>query len=184
VQKVDRITVEVPHDIPCVNPEQVLSITHPKLKTTMTAGSGIKRVFARSVTRSPRRQSRRSASPCQRRGEGGGTDRVELRKQALEEGAAGGMAATDNRSPVWRSRTDGATAYALYSNEGYKLAVVLTLLITLLVPTLVRSGSRAGLAGISTGATPSERVRFASWPERAPRRDLHAPRVPRRVMGR
>src|SRR5262245_33789035 len=68
VQKVDRITVELPHDIPGVNPEQVLSITHPKLKTTMTAGSGIKRVISRSVTRSPRRQSRRSASPCRRRG--------------------------------------------------------------------------------------------------------------------
>jgi predicted RND superfamily exporter protein len=42
VQKVDRITVELLHDIPGVNPEQVYSITHPKLKTTMTAGSGIK----------------------------------------------------------------------------------------------------------------------------------------------
>src|SRR4030095_11187488 len=42
VQKVDRITVELLHDIPGVNPEQVCSITHPKLKTTMTAGSGIK----------------------------------------------------------------------------------------------------------------------------------------------
>jgi hypothetical protein len=62
VQKVDRITVELPHDIPGVNPERVLSITHPKLKTTMTASSGIKRVFARSVTTSPRRKSRRSAS--------------------------------------------------------------------------------------------------------------------------
>jgi len=42
VQKVDRITVELLHDIPGVNPEQVLSIAHPKLKTAMTAGSGIK----------------------------------------------------------------------------------------------------------------------------------------------
>src|SRR5213593_1359590 len=42
VQKVDRITVALLHDIPGVNGEQVLSITHPKLKTTLTSGSGIK----------------------------------------------------------------------------------------------------------------------------------------------
>ena len=42
VQKVDRITLELLHDVPGVNGEQVISITHPKLKTTMTAGSGIK----------------------------------------------------------------------------------------------------------------------------------------------
>src|SRR5262245_23236125 len=42
VQKVDRITLALLHDIQGVNPEQVISITHPKLKTTMTAGSGIK----------------------------------------------------------------------------------------------------------------------------------------------
>jgi hypothetical protein len=44
IQKVDRITVELLHEIPGVNGEQVLSITHPKLKTTLTAGSGIKTV--------------------------------------------------------------------------------------------------------------------------------------------
>src|SRR5436190_311547 len=42
VQKVDRITVALLHDIPGVNGEQVFSITHPKIKTTLTAGSGIK----------------------------------------------------------------------------------------------------------------------------------------------
>jgi predicted RND superfamily exporter protein len=42
VQKVDRITLELLHDVPGVNGEQVMSITHPKLKTTLTAGSGIK----------------------------------------------------------------------------------------------------------------------------------------------
>ena len=42
VQKVDRITLDLLHDIPGVNGEQVISITHPKLKTTLTAGSGIK----------------------------------------------------------------------------------------------------------------------------------------------
>lgn len=42
IQKVDRITVALLHDIPGVNGEQVLSITHPKVKTTLTAGSGIK----------------------------------------------------------------------------------------------------------------------------------------------
>src|SRR4029078_755330 len=42
VQKVERITLALLHDIPGVNGEQVLSITHPKLKTTLTAGSGIK----------------------------------------------------------------------------------------------------------------------------------------------
>jgi uncharacterized protein len=42
IQKVERITLQLLHDIPGVNGEQVLSITHPKLKTTLTAGSGIK----------------------------------------------------------------------------------------------------------------------------------------------
>jgi predicted RND superfamily exporter protein len=42
VQKVDRITLDLLHDVPGVNGEQVLSITHPKLKTTLTSGSGIK----------------------------------------------------------------------------------------------------------------------------------------------
>jgi hypothetical protein len=42
IRKVDRMTLALLHDIPGVNGEQVLSITHPKLKTTLTAGSGIK----------------------------------------------------------------------------------------------------------------------------------------------
>src|SRR6185436_18638979 len=42
VQKIERITLELLHDVPGVNGEQVMSITHPKLKTTLTAGSGIK----------------------------------------------------------------------------------------------------------------------------------------------
>ena len=42
IQKVDRITLAFLHDIPGVNGEQVLSITHPKVKTTLTSGSGIK----------------------------------------------------------------------------------------------------------------------------------------------
>src|SRR5438876_4773671 len=42
VQKVDRITLALLHDLPGVNGEQVLSITHPTVKTTLTAGSGIK----------------------------------------------------------------------------------------------------------------------------------------------
>ena len=42
VQKVDRITLELLHNIAGVNGEQVISITHPKLKTTLTSGSGIK----------------------------------------------------------------------------------------------------------------------------------------------
>src|SRR5262245_16684110 len=42
VQKIDRITLALLHDIPGVNGDQVLSITHPKVKTTLTAGSGIK----------------------------------------------------------------------------------------------------------------------------------------------
>src|SRR5438132_2497058 len=42
VQKVERITLALLHDIPGVNGEQVLSITHPKIKTTLTSGSGIK----------------------------------------------------------------------------------------------------------------------------------------------
>jgi len=42
IQKVDDITLALLHDVPGVNGEQVLSITHPKVKTTLTAGSGIK----------------------------------------------------------------------------------------------------------------------------------------------
>jgi predicted RND superfamily exporter protein len=42
VQKVDRITLDLLHNVPGVNGEQVISITHPKLKTTLTSGSGIK----------------------------------------------------------------------------------------------------------------------------------------------
>jgi predicted RND superfamily exporter protein len=42
IHKVDRITLAFLHDIPGVNPEQVISITHPKVKTALTAGSGIK----------------------------------------------------------------------------------------------------------------------------------------------
>ncbi len=40
--KVDRITLAMLHDVPGVNGEQVISLTHPKLKTALTAGSGIK----------------------------------------------------------------------------------------------------------------------------------------------
>jgi predicted RND superfamily exporter protein len=42
IHKVDRITLAFLHEIPGVNPEQVISITHPKVKTALTAGSGIK----------------------------------------------------------------------------------------------------------------------------------------------
>lgn len=42
IRKVDRITLALLHDVPGVNGEQVISITHPKLKTTLTSGSGIK----------------------------------------------------------------------------------------------------------------------------------------------
>jgi len=42
IAKVDRITVDLLHNVPGVNGEQVLSVTHPKLKTTLTSGSGIK----------------------------------------------------------------------------------------------------------------------------------------------
>ncbi|MCK6555643.1 MMPL family transporter [Candidatus Binatia bacterium] len=42
VETVDRITLDLLQQVPGVNPEQVISITHPKLKTTLTSGSGIK----------------------------------------------------------------------------------------------------------------------------------------------
>jgi predicted RND superfamily exporter protein len=42
IEKVDRITVDLLKNVPGVNGDQVLSITHPKLKTTLTSGSGIK----------------------------------------------------------------------------------------------------------------------------------------------
>ena len=41
IEKVDRITLDLLHEIPGVNGEQVMSITHPKLKTVVSAGSGI-----------------------------------------------------------------------------------------------------------------------------------------------
>jgi hypothetical protein len=42
IRKVDRITVDLLRNVPGVNGEQVMSITHPKLKTTLTSGTGIK----------------------------------------------------------------------------------------------------------------------------------------------
>jgi len=42
IQKVDRITLDLLHNVPGVNGDQVMSLTHPKLKTTLTSGSGIK----------------------------------------------------------------------------------------------------------------------------------------------
>src|SRR4030095_5870438 len=42
VQKVERITLDLLHEVPGAHGEQVMSITHPKLKTTLTSGSGIK----------------------------------------------------------------------------------------------------------------------------------------------
>ncbi len=44
IQKVDRITVDLLQKVPGVNGEQVMSITHPKLKTTIATGVGIKTV--------------------------------------------------------------------------------------------------------------------------------------------
>ncbi len=44
IHKVDRITIDLLHNVPGVNGEQVMSITHPKLKTTMTTGAGLKTV--------------------------------------------------------------------------------------------------------------------------------------------
>lgn len=42
IRIVDDLTVALLTNIPGVNGEQVISITHPKLKTTLTSGSGIK----------------------------------------------------------------------------------------------------------------------------------------------
>ena len=44
IKVVDRITVELLHNVPGVNGEQVMSITHPKIKTTLTTGAGLKTV--------------------------------------------------------------------------------------------------------------------------------------------
>ncbi len=44
IKKVDRITVDLLQKVPGVNGEQVISITHPKLKTTIATGAGIKTV--------------------------------------------------------------------------------------------------------------------------------------------
>jgi hypothetical protein len=42
IEKVNRITLDLLHNVPGVNGEQVISLTHPKLKTALTSGSGIK----------------------------------------------------------------------------------------------------------------------------------------------
>jgi len=42
IAKVHRITLGLLHEVPGVNGDQVISITHPKLKTTLTSGTGIK----------------------------------------------------------------------------------------------------------------------------------------------
>jgi len=55
IEKVDRLTVDLLRNIPGVNGEQVISITHPKLKTTLTSGSGIK-VVPLTYPRLPRDQ--------------------------------------------------------------------------------------------------------------------------------
>ena len=44
IKIVDRITIDLLREVPGVNGEQVLSITHPKIKTTLTTGSGLKTV--------------------------------------------------------------------------------------------------------------------------------------------
>ncbi|HSQ01196.1 MAG TPA: MMPL family transporter [Candidatus Dormibacteraeota bacterium] len=44
IKTVDRITIELLHNVPGVNGEQVMSITHPKIKTTLTTGAGLKTV--------------------------------------------------------------------------------------------------------------------------------------------
>jgi hypothetical protein len=44
IKTVDRITIELLHKVPGVNGEQVMSITHPKIKTTLTTGAGLKTV--------------------------------------------------------------------------------------------------------------------------------------------
>ena len=44
IKTVDRITIDLLHNVPGVNGEQVMSITHPKIKTTMTTGAGLKTV--------------------------------------------------------------------------------------------------------------------------------------------
>jgi len=41
-KKVDRITIDLLQNVPGVNGEQVLSVTHPKTKTTLTSATGIK----------------------------------------------------------------------------------------------------------------------------------------------
>jgi predicted RND superfamily exporter protein len=44
IKTVDRITIDLLREVPGVNGEQVMSITHPKIKTTMTTGAGLKTV--------------------------------------------------------------------------------------------------------------------------------------------
>ena len=44
IRKVDRITVDLLHNVPGVNGDQILSITHPKVKTTLSTGAGLKTV--------------------------------------------------------------------------------------------------------------------------------------------
>jgi hypothetical protein len=44
IKTVDRITIDLLREVPGVNGEQVMSITHPKIKTTLTTGAGLKTV--------------------------------------------------------------------------------------------------------------------------------------------
>ena len=44
IKTVDRITIDLLRNVPGVNGEQVMSITHPKIKTTLTTGAGLKTV--------------------------------------------------------------------------------------------------------------------------------------------
>lgn len=44
LETVDRITIDLLQTVPGVNGEQVISITHPRLKTTIATGAGIKTV--------------------------------------------------------------------------------------------------------------------------------------------
>ncbi|MBM4265940.1 MAG: hypothetical protein FJ144_04900 [Deltaproteobacteria bacterium] len=41
-KKIDRITIDLLQSVPGVNGEQVVSVTHPKTKTTLTSATGIK----------------------------------------------------------------------------------------------------------------------------------------------
>ena len=84
IKTVDRITLDLLHKVPGVNGEQVMSITHPKLKTTLTTGVG--------------HQDRAADLPAPAGGQGG--PRVLPPKVYTTEGVRGFFVSQDDKATL------------------------------------------------------------------------------------